>query len=77
MSVKQKPDGKPWYHDIKHYITCREYPLGASSKNSRCAIRKLAMSFFLSGEVLYKRNYDISFKMCGCFRSRDNFRRSS
>lgn len=75
MSVKQKLDGKPWYHDIKPYITCREYPLGASSKNSRCAIRKLAMSFFFL--VLYKRNYDISFKMCGCLRSQDTFRRSS
>ena len=63
MRVKQEPDGKPWYHDIRRYITCQEYPLGAS-KNSRHAIRKLAMSFFLSEEVLQKRNYDMT--LLGC-----------
>ncbi|XP_038874966.1 uncharacterized protein LOC120067484 [Benincasa hispida] len=63
MSIKQEFDGKPWYYDIKHYITYREYPLGAS-KNSKCTIRKLVMSFFMNGEVLYKRNYDMSLLRC-------------
>ena len=63
LSVEQEPDGKPWYHDIKHYITCREYPLGASENDKR-TIRKLAMSFFLNGDVLYKRNYDMTLLRC-------------
>ena len=63
MSVEQEFVRKPWYHDIKHYITCREYPFG-TSENSTRAIRKLAMNFFLSTEMMYKRNYDMTLLRC-------------
>ncbi|KAA0033220.1 putative RNA-directed DNA polymerase (Reverse transcriptase), Ribonuclease H [Cucumis melo var. makuwa] len=63
MSLERKPDGKPWYHDIKHYIAYREYPSGVS-ENSKRTVRRLAMKFFLSGEVLYKRNYDMTLLRC-------------
>ncbi|KAL0544847.1 hypothetical protein IC582_019975 [Cucumis melo] len=63
MSLEREPDGKPWYHDIKHYIAYREYPTGAS-KNSKRTIKRLAMKFFLSGKVLYKRNYDMTLLRC-------------
>ncbi|XP_016901811.1 uncharacterized protein LOC107991417 [Cucumis melo] len=59
ISIEREPDGKPWYHDIKHYLAYREYPLGAL-ENSKSTIRKLALKFFLSGAVLYKRNYDMT-----------------
>ncbi|KAL0543554.1 hypothetical protein IC582_018652 [Cucumis melo] len=56
-------DNKPWYFDIKQYIKCREYPYEAS-ENEKRTIRRLAMNFFLSGEVLYKRNHDMVLLRC-------------
>ena len=57
MSVEVKADGKPWYHDIKAYIKCSEYSSGAKDSEKKF-IRCMAYQFFLSGEVLYKRNHD-------------------
>ncbi|XP_016901285.2 uncharacterized protein LOC107991219 [Cucumis melo] len=56
-------DNKPWYFDIKQYIKCREYPYEASG-NDKCTIRRLAMNFFLSGKVLYKKNHDMVLLQC-------------
>ncbi|KAL0556261.1 hypothetical protein IC582_004773 [Cucumis melo] len=56
-------DNKPWHFDIKQYIKCREYPYEASENDKR-TIRRLAMNFFLSGEVLYKRNHDMVLLRC-------------
>ncbi|KAA0040172.1 uncharacterized protein E6C27_scaffold118G00070 [Cucumis melo var. makuwa] len=56
-------DNKPWYFDIKEYIKCREYPYEALENDKR-TIRRLAMNFFLSGEVLYKRNHDMVLLRC-------------
>ncbi|RDX88011.1 hypothetical protein CR513_30443, partial [Mucuna pruriens] len=44
-------------------IRYREYPHGIMENNKR-TLRKLAMSFFLNGDVLYKRNSDITFLLC-------------
>lgn len=63
MSIEQESNGKPWYRDIKHYVACQEYPRG-TSKNSKHAIRKLAMKFFLSSGVLYKRNDYMTLLRC-------------
>jgi len=27
--------GKPWYHDIKQFIECHKYPLGASKADKK------------------------------------------
>ncbi|XP_057981317.1 uncharacterized protein LOC131166764 [Malania oleifera] len=51
--VIEEADGKPWFYDIKTYIQKNQYPEGAAS-NDRRTIRRLAMGFFLDGEVLYK-----------------------
>ncbi|KAJ9145825.1 hypothetical protein P3X46_028158 [Hevea brasiliensis] len=53
--VKEETDGKPWYHDIQVYIETREYPPGAS-RNERRMIRRLALGYFPSSEILYKRS---------------------
>ncbi|XP_019416411.1 PREDICTED: uncharacterized protein LOC109327701 [Lupinus angustifolius] len=50
-------DDEPWYHDIKRYIQHKEYPEGASDVNKK-TIHRLAGTFFLNGEVLYKRSHD-------------------
>ena len=59
----EEADGQPWFHDIKQYIKFREYPTGASEANKK-TIRRLSMAFFLSGEILYKRNYDGALLRC-------------
>jgi hypothetical protein len=53
MSVEAEPDDKPWYHDIKCFVQNREYPAEAT-ENEKKYICKMALQFFLSGEVLYK-----------------------
>ena len=63
ISVKVKVNGKPWYHDIKAYIKNSEYPFGATNSEKKF-IRCLVCQFFLSGEVLYKRNYDSTLLRC-------------
>ncbi|XP_057952939.1 uncharacterized protein LOC131147187 [Malania oleifera] len=61
-TVIEEADGKPWFYDIKTYIQ-NEYLEGAAS-NDRRTIRRLAIGFFLDGEILYKRNYDMALVRC-------------
>ena len=63
QAVEEEPDGKPWFHDIKLFLQKKEYPKGANEKD-RKTLRRLAMNFFLNGEVLYKRNYDMTLLRC-------------
>ncbi|KAJ9185380.1 hypothetical protein P3X46_005022 [Hevea brasiliensis] len=51
--AEEEIDGKPWYHDIQVYIKTREYPPGAT-RSEKGMIRRLALGYFLSGEILYK-----------------------
>ncbi len=53
--VEKEIDGKPWYHYIQVYVKIREYPPRAS-RNERRMIRRLALGYFPSGEILYKRS---------------------
>ena len=57
MSVETEADRKPWYHDIKAYIKNGQYPSSAKD-NEKKFIRCMACQFFLSGEVMYKRNHN-------------------
>ena len=63
FTAEEVADEKPWYHDIKHFLQTQEYPIGASKKD-RNTLRRLAGSFFLNGNVLYKRNYDMVLLRC-------------
>lgn len=56
-SVEEEVDGKPWYHNIVCYLKFQQYP-EQSSKNDKKTIRRLAMNFFLDGDILYKRSRD-------------------
>ncbi|WRX25484.1 Integrase zinc-binding domain - like 10 [Theobroma cacao] len=56
-SVEEEVDGKSWYHDIVHYLKFQQYP-EQSSENDKKTIRRLAMNFFLDGNILYNRNRD-------------------
>ena len=63
ISVEVEADGKPWYHDIKAYIKNGEYLSGATDSEMKF-IRHMACQFFLSGEVLYKRNHNSTLLQC-------------
>ena len=63
ISVEVKADGKPWYHDIKAYIKSNEYSSSAMGSEKKL-IQCMACPFFLSGEVLYKRNRNSTLLQC-------------
>ena len=55
--IKKELDGNPWYHDILRYIKDQQYPKIANDNDKR-TLRRLAMGFFLDGEILYKKSKD-------------------
>jgi ribonuclease HI len=55
--VEGEIDGKPWYYDIKNLVQNHEYLVGAS-KTDKKTLRRLAIDFYLDGEILYKRSFD-------------------
>ncbi|XP_070057694.1 uncharacterized protein [Nicotiana tomentosiformis] len=61
--VNEEPDGKPWYHNIKKFLATQEYPENATNGQKR-ALRRLAICYFLNGEVLYMRTPDIGLLRC-------------
>lgn len=56
-------DDKPWFYDIKRYLEKQEYPKDATIPDEK-TLRRLSARFFLSGEVLYKRNHDSVLLRC-------------
>jgi hypothetical protein len=56
-------DDKPWFHDIKVFLQTQEYPPRASNKDKK-TLRRLSSSFFLNGDILYKRNFDAVLLRC-------------
>ena len=58
FAVEEVQDDKPWYYDIKCFFQNQVYPPGASMKD-RKTLRGLSGSFYLNGDVLYKRNFDM------------------
>lgn len=63
LVIKAKTDGKPWFNNIKRYLEKEEYPADASIINNK-TLRKLSTNFSLSGDVLYKRNFDTVMLRC-------------
>nr|XP_019070702.1 uncharacterized protein LOC109120902 [Solanum lycopersicum] len=61
--VESEPDGLPWYFDIKRYLESGTYPEEATS-NQKKSIRRMALNFFLNGEVLYRRTLDLGLLRC-------------
>lgn len=55
--------GHPWFYDIIKILENQEYPENASITDKKY-LRKLPSKFFLSGWVLYKRNYDSDLLRC-------------
>ncbi|XP_006577511.3 uncharacterized protein [Glycine max] len=61
--LEEEKDGKPWYFHIKRYIKDKEYPQEASDNDKR-TLQRLTADFFLSGNILYKRNHDMVLLRC-------------
>ena len=61
--LKQNQDGLPWYFDIKKYLESENYPEDATS-NQKKLIHCMALNFFLSGEVLYRRTPEWGLLRC-------------
>ncbi len=61
--MEEERDGKFWYYDIKRYVESKEYSSEIVDNDKRI-LRRLAVSFFMSGGILYKRNYDMIFLRC-------------
>ena len=63
MNIEVKIDGKPWCHDINAYINDGEYPPRTIDSEKKF-IRRTACQYFLSKEVLYKRNHNTTLLRC-------------
>ncbi|XP_070019399.1 uncharacterized protein [Nicotiana sylvestris] len=61
--VEEEADGKPWFHDIKEYLSKGEYPEHASHTQKR-TLRRLLNHFFHSGGNLYGRTPDLGLLRC-------------
>ncbi|PKI64960.1 hypothetical protein CRG98_014654, partial [Punica granatum] len=56
-------EAKPWYEDIKNFLQAGHYPPFADRRD-RKTLRRLAMHYFLSGEILYRRSFDSTLLLC-------------
>ncbi|XP_050890675.1 uncharacterized protein LOC127096100 [Lathyrus oleraceus] len=63
LAAEDEVDGYRWYYDIMRLLECQEYPKDTSITDKKY-LRKLSSKFFLSGRVLYKRNYDSVLLRC-------------
>ena len=63
FAVEEVKNDKPWYFDIKCFLQNQIYPPTASIKGKK-TLRRLSGSFYLNGEVLYKRNFDMVLFRC-------------
>ncbi|XP_070015750.1 uncharacterized protein [Nicotiana sylvestris] len=61
--VEEEADGKPWFHDIRKYLTIGEYPELANATQKR-TLRRLSNNFFHGGEILYRRTPDMGLLRC-------------
>ncbi|PKI49801.1 hypothetical protein CRG98_029806 [Punica granatum] len=50
-------EAKPWYEDIKNFLQTGQYP-PFTDRRDRKKLRCLAIHYFLSGEILYRRSFD-------------------
>ncbi|XP_022716544.1 uncharacterized protein LOC111275426 [Durio zibethinus] len=57
LGIEEEVNEKPWYHDIMQYIKSHQYP-EHTTKNDKRTIRRLATSFFLDKDILYKKGRD-------------------
>ncbi|XP_070032559.1 uncharacterized protein LOC142168189 [Nicotiana tabacum] len=63
--VNEEPDGKPWYHDVKKFLTTQEYPEIATNGQKR-SLGRLVNHLFPQRGSLVQEDPRLRFaKMCG------------
>ncbi|XP_070020385.1 uncharacterized protein [Nicotiana sylvestris] len=62
-NVEEEADIKPWFHDIKEYLSKGEYPKHANHAQ-KCTLRRLSNHFFHSGGNLYRRTPNLGLLRC-------------
>ncbi|XP_039032138.1 uncharacterized protein LOC120167086 [Hibiscus syriacus] len=55
--IEEEIDGHPWYCDILQYMRYQTYPPNAFEVDKR-TIRRMAVRYFIDGEILYRRGSD-------------------
>ncbi|KAI5427735.1 hypothetical protein KIW84_032951 [Lathyrus oleraceus] len=63
FAVEEIKDEKSWYYDIKCFLQSQIYPSRASLKDKK-TLRRLVGNFYLNGDILYKRNFDMVLLRC-------------
>ena len=63
FAAEEATNDKPWFHDFKCFLQNQEYPTETSNKDKK-TLRRLSGNFFLNGDVLYKRNFDMVLLRC-------------
>ncbi|RDX65199.1 hypothetical protein CR513_56162, partial [Mucuna pruriens] len=63
MTIHAEANDQPWYHYTKRYLEEGAYLPGATENDKR-TLRRLAVSFFLSGTILYKKSIDWTLLHC-------------
>lgn len=63
MMIEEEPDGELWYYDIMSYLKNGDLPQGSEASDGK-HLMKLASKFFISGDVLYKRSFDLVLLRC-------------
>ncbi|XP_070003358.1 uncharacterized protein [Nicotiana sylvestris] len=61
--VEEETDGKPWFHDIKEYLSKGEY-LEHTNHIKKRTLWRLSNHFFHSGGNLYRRTPDLGLLRC-------------
>ncbi|XP_070004368.1 uncharacterized protein [Nicotiana sylvestris] len=56
--VEEETDGKPWFHDIKEYLSKGEY-LEHANHTQKCTLRRMSNHFFHNGGNFYRRIPDL------------------
>ncbi|XP_050890884.1 uncharacterized protein LOC127096343 [Lathyrus oleraceus] len=63
LAAEEELNGHPWFYDIKRYLEKQEYPENASITDKKY-LRRLSAKSFLSGGVLFNRNYELVLLRC-------------
>ncbi|PKI70456.1 hypothetical protein CRG98_009150 [Punica granatum] len=56
-------EANPWYEDIKNFLRTGQCPPFADRRD-RKMLRRLAIHYFLSGKILYRRSFDSTLLRC-------------
>ncbi|PKI78854.1 hypothetical protein CRG98_000715, partial [Punica granatum] len=59
----EESEAKPWYEDIRNFLRTGQYPPFADRRD-RKTLRRLAIHYFLSSEILYRRSFDSTLLWC-------------